>query len=279
MTRQTMTEAVPEANADSLSRDDVARVWSVTNRHFGLLLSHTDRSETKIRAETKIRSQVEHLREAMKSHAQRLKSVEAYVTELERQSGDAVSKEPPEWWKNANVFSGEWHFLYVENNELFGYMKLVPDSVTTRTDGSAAIKRAEFTIPKAVLEEAARVTIAGTASDCPGRSTVTTTTTRCPCCGTTFGSTEFWKHALFEIAQRGNTVPAWQPPECSSPRRWIVASESGWRSPIYRPRQLDHTCEMGQCLADLKVPHFASERDFSRALDNAFGFLALQLKT
>lgn len=46
----------------------------------------------------------------------------------------------------------EWHFLYMRDNTVVGYMTLVPEMVSfnvndSENKGSTSVKRAEFTIP------------------------------------------------------------------------------------------------------------------------------------
>lgn len=82
----------------------------------------------------------------------------------------------------------------------------------------------------------------------------------CPCCQVSFDITVFWKHALFEIASRGNSVTPWQVVDRDNKPSWVVYHASGWRDPIYRPRDARGMCEIGQILGKLNLPHFIGSR-------------------
>ncbi|KAJ7984145.1 hypothetical protein DPEC_G00364290 [Dallia pectoralis] len=179
----------------------------------------------------------------------------------------------------SSELAGEWHFLYKADTSVFGYMQLVPETVEVTScgrhgEGTNPVKRAEFTLPSGVLSEA-------DADDSDvGYTQLDGWCDRslCPCCQVSFKASEFWKHALFEISDRGNRVPAWQSLDRFEVPRWIVDESAGWSNPIYRPRALESTCEVGQGLAELNLKHFLSEAEFSQALDSTFAFLTLQLR-
>ena len=271
----------------------ILRVWDIVNRHFESLLATAERSATKSRAEVNIMSQVKELQDLMGMCTRRLKTVEAYISELQKQemgaltnnnNNNLISREPP-----CSELAGEWHFLYMENNRVFAYMKLVPETVSIGnidhhggTGRAAAVRRGEFTIPSGVLTEANDTSEDhGDDDDDDDDSTERghcCNYVLCPCCEISFKASVFWKHALFEIAGRGNRVPAWQTLDRSAMPRWIVDKSAGWSDPIYRPRRLERTCEIGQSLAELNLKHFLWDYDFSRALDSTFESLALQLR-
>lgn len=277
MSSETSTVSYPGA-LSAASRASILRVWDIVNKHFESLLASSDRSATKTSAEINILSQVKELRDLMGSCSTRLKIIEAYISELHKQDTGDLTLNCPSRDTQSSELTGEWHFLYKEENSVFGYMKLVPGTVLiTSVNGngkeSISVKRAEFTIPLGVLREANDV-----------QEEDYTQLDRCceyvlcPCCQISFKASGFWKHALFEIAERGNRVPAWQSLDRSETPRWIVDESSGWSEPIYRPRGLESTCEMGQSLADLNLKHYLSDTDFSRALDRTFECLASQLR-
>ncbi|KAE8280239.1 hypothetical protein D5F01_LYC20793 [Larimichthys crocea] len=95
-------------------------------------------------------------------------------------------------------------------------MRLVPETVSItgeRRGGSPSVKRAEFTVPSTVLREAEEAL--DNADDAHHDSACLNCHSRVeyvPClyCKRSFKASEFWKHALLEIAERGNRVPAWQ---------------------------------------------------------------------
>lgn len=251
----------------------ILRVWNIVNTHFESLIATADRSNSKSRAEINIQSQVKEMQDLMGTCSRRLNSIEAYISELHIMENVAVNDCPLQQPLPSEL-AGEWHFLYMEDNSIFGYMKLVPGSISVNPDnGSTPVKRGEFTIPSGVAREANEVTDETFTwlDNCYDYA-------QCPCCQISFKVSKFWKHALFEIADRGHRVPAWQSLTRSDTPRWIVEGSAGWNNPIYRPRSLESTCEIGQCFAELNVKHFLSDYDFSRALDSAFEFLALQLK-
>ena len=253
----------------------ILRVWDIVNSHFEALLATAERSATKSRAETNIQSQVRELRNLRDTCGTRLQSIEAYIMDLYKQDDSALHKTQNRTSHRSpcSDLVGDWHFLHMEDNRVFGYMKLVPETVTVSGEngnGQGSVKRAEFTVPLGVLREA-------TETSC-GECTQTGDYALCPCCQISFKVSEFWKHALFEIAERGNRVPAWQSLDSAAAPRWTVDRSAGWNNPIYRPRGLENACEIGQSLAALNLKRFLSDWDFSRALDDAFGFLALQLR-
>lgn len=211
--------------------------------------------------------------------SRRLKTIESYISELQTQDTGAQNNCPSSQRPSSDL-TGEWHFLYMEDNSPFGYMKLVPETVSVTSEnghreGSTLVKRAEFTIPGAVMREANEALV----HDDYTQADRSAEYALCPCCQITFKHSEFWKHALFEIAERGNRVPAWQSLDRSETPKWIVDRGAGWSNPIYRPRGLQSTCQIGQSFAELSLTHFLSDYDFSRALDSTFDFLALQLRT
>ncbi|KAE8277464.1 hypothetical protein D5F01_LYC24591 [Larimichthys crocea] len=127
-------------------------------------------------------------------------------------------------------------------------MRLVPETVSItgeRRGGSPSVKRAEFTVPSTLLREAEEaLDDADDAHRCDSARLNRHSRVQyvpCPCCERSFKASEFWKHALLEIAEKGNRVPAWQSLDRSETPRWIVEESSGWSTPIYRPRGLEIT--------------------------------------
>lgn len=250
----------------------ITRVWDMVNKHFGSLLLTADRSATKNKAEMNVQAQVKELRELMNSCDHRLKAVQDYVSELQK-----VEKKGSEGSVEEQVYSqfiGEWHFLYTNDNRVFGYMKMVPGTVSIldNDNGSGAQgRRAEFTLPKCVLQEA------DLCSDDYNRDTGFESVS-CSHCNLTFEPSRYWKHALYEIAERGNTVLARESVNRGRASLWIVESCTSWTESIYRPRKLQRTCEIGQCLRDIQLTHLLREQDFSGVLDNALSLLSTQLR-
>lgn len=254
-----------------VSSSMVLKVWDIVNRHFESLLATSNRTVTKNRAEINIQSQVKELHDLMAACCKRLESVEAYVSDLQKKNMGTVNEVPGA--QKYSELEGEWHFLYMGNDNIFGYMKIIPDTVCITREGSVPVKRAEFTLPFGVLGESNQVSVVAEEHTKHTNSHVS-----CPFCRRSFADSEFWKHALFEIADRGKRVPAWQSLDRTERPRWIVEESAGWTSPIYRPCFLRGTCDIGQSLAELNLQKFLSDHEFSQALDDTFECLALQLR-
>ncbi|KAE8287292.1 hypothetical protein D5F01_LYC13330 [Larimichthys crocea] len=204
---------------DSTSEARVLRMWGIVNRHFESLLAKAERSATVNRAEINIQAQVKELRDLTRACSRRLKGIEAYISELQKQEAAAVNNNNnnncslQRTLLRSSQLAGEWHFLYKEDNSVFDYMRLVPETVSItgeRRGGSPSVKRAYFTVPSTVLREAEEAL-----DDAHHNSARLNRHSRveyvpCPCCERSFKASEFWKHALLEIAERGNRVPAWQ---------------------------------------------------------------------
>lgn len=267
------------------SRASILRVWDIVNRHFESLLATVEGSSAKSRAEINILSQAKELRGLIGEWGARLATTQDYISELQKQETGALNGNRPSHQTQSSELLGDWHFLYTEDNNVFGYMKLVPETVSVTSENchgggaSNSFKRAEFTIPSAVLDAPLDAPLGARLDGDSAQPDRRCGHALCPCCRLSFESSEFWKHALFEIAEKGNRVPARQSLARSETTRWIVEERSGWTNPIYRPRDLESTCEIGQSLAELNLRHFLSDYDFSRALDSTFEFLAFQLST
>ena len=90
--------------------------------------------------------------------SRRLKTIESYISELQKQDTGAQNNCQLRQ-RTSSDLTGEWHFLYMEDNSVFGYMQLVPETVSVTSEPghgkvSTFVKRAEFTIPAAVMREA-----------------------------------------------------------------------------------------------------------------------------
>lgn len=278
-----MAEAVEAAEAAaSVSSASILKVWDIVNRHFESLLVTAARSATKSRAEIDIQSQTKELRDVMAVCSRRMQNVETYISELQKQETGANNNNKRESVHAPySDLAGDWHFLYIDENAVFGYMKLVPETVSVVDCGGkgSTVKRAEFTLPPGLLRDANEVSDEDVGGD-DDEHLVTQLNRNyalCPCCRISFKMSEYWKHALFEIAEKGNRVPAWQSLDLSNATRWIVEESTGWKDPIYRPRGLESTCEIGQSLAELNLKHFLSDYEFSSTLDRTFEFLAVNL--
>lgn len=254
-----------------VSSSVVLKVWDIVNRHFESLLSTSDQTATKNRAEITIQSQVKELHDLIAACCKRLESVQAYVSDLQNKDTHTVNGNLGT--RSYSELEGEWHFLYLGNNSIFGYMKIIPDTVSIIREGSVAVKRAEFTLPSGVLVESNLVSIVAEEHNNHTNSYVS-----CPYCQKLFTDSHFWKHAVFEIADRGKRVPARQSLNHTERPRWIVEESAGWTCPIYKPCFLRGTCNIGQSLAELNIQKFCSDHEFSQALDHAFDYLALQLR-
>lgn len=250
----------------------VAKVWGVVNRHFESLLTATDRIDTKHKAETNISYHVKELRELIAKCTSRLHAIEDYIGELEHQNKTSAPSGRDSCLNVSTDLTGDWYFLYLASGAVFGYMKIIPETISvTNTDptrGSIPAKRAEFTIPMSVLNEIEDVDNVVR----PDQDHLS-----CPCCRLSFCAAEFWKHALFEIASRGNKVPAWQVLDRTERPVWIVDEKAGWSNPIYRPRDSCGLREIKQSLEDLNLKHFVSDQEFSRVLDITFDFIVKEL--
>lgn len=252
-----------------VASDAVLKVWGMINRHFEAALVSAGRSDAVTRAKTEIKSQVAELRDVVENCVKRLTAIEDYIHELQRQEGRDAQDQLGSA-SRCDALTGDWHFLYLSTGNVFGYLKMIPESVTAHEapDPDTGSRRAAaFTIPLDVLDEA------GAVDEEPHAGCALL----CPCCQVSFDITVFWKHALFEIASRGNSVTAWQVVDRDNKPRWVVDHASGWRDPIYRPRDARGMCEIGQSLGELNLPHFLSDEDFSSALDATFQYLVKEL--
>lgn len=266
--------------SDCMLSSAVVKVWDLVNNHFETLLSGANRSASLTEAKTKICSQTTKLKELRETCNYKLKVIKTYVSELQTH----VSKRPEEkrvsHYAGCLALTGEWTFLYLQDNRVFGYMKLIPDTVSVSSENdnadSEVVRKAKFTVPIEVLSEANLATEDPELRDLDLME-ISQAYATCPCCKVPFCCSEFWKHALFEIAQQGNTVPAWQSLDHSETQRWTVESSSGWNQPIYRPRALTGTCDLARSFAELHLSHLTSEAEFSHSLDSVFQFLTSQL--
>lgn len=248
----------------------VLRVWGIINQHFEKTLVSVGRSDVASKARVEITAQVAELKDVVDKCARRLAYIEDYIRELESQGdGGATDSTCTLSAPRVEALAGDWHFLYLCTGQVFGYLKAIPETATateTPDPQTGSHRSSEFTIPAEVLAEVEAV---GRESGVPGEDAAI-----CPCCKVSFNGTEFWKHALWEIAAKGNRVKAWQVVHPENGTRWIVDTALGWRNPIYRPRDVRGMCEIGQSLEAVNLPHFLTDRDFSAELDNTFRYLA-----
>lgn len=262
------------AVSSALHHDTILKVWGIINRHFEQTLVSVGRSEVASKAKNEIKAQVVDLRAVVDNCAKRLASIEDYIRELQAQ-GAKESTDTASGASTVEALAGDWHFLHLSTGQVFGYLKTIPETVTvteTPDPDTGSHKSAEFTIPAEVLAETEAVHLGEPHADNVGERSLL-----CPCCQVHFGVTEFWKHAVWEIASKGNRVKAWQMIDRENRTRWIVDSSSGWRNPIYRPRDIRGMCEIGQSFASLNLTHFLSDREFSAELDSTFQFLVRTL--
>ncbi|KAK7878285.1 hypothetical protein WMY93_031104 [Mugilogobius chulae] len=265
-----MTEGcrIPLVDAES-----VLKVWDVVNRDFERILDSAGLSDAKRAARVNVESHVAELRELMNSCSARLSGIEACISELQ---GFLGAPSQGERGRRDNcaitaLLQGEWHFLFTEDSRVFGYMMLIPGSETTVSEfaQNGPVKTAKFTLPSGLF---------ATARDVRAARAVHGETTRCPCCKNFIEASVYWKHALFEIINRGNSVPARQSLDRSVSCRWVVDSQAGWTYPIYKPRDLENAHGIGESLAELKVKPIFSEYAFSQSLDIALKRLTLRLR-
>nr|BBA49196.1 hypothetical protein [Oryzias latipes] len=272
------TEVSGGTELGSLPRASILRVWEIVNRHYESTLSSLEREDTSRRAAARVSSLAKELRDLTAACTERLDRVEARVKELKALEFGGVRNEQPDGARAGEALGGEWHFVYTRRGDVFGYMRLIPETLSrlpSDADDTSLCggQRAEFTLPTQVAAEARRVPT-GRSGSARGRA-------ECPRCGESLDLSEFWRHAVYEIAERGARVPARRPPVRSDgPRpRWTLQEGEGWDEPIYRPRDLTSTCEIGECLSQLNLKHFLSDDEFSGALDRAFELLALRLRS
>lgn len=257
----------------ALHRDTISKVWGIINRHFEHTLVSVGRSEVASKAKNEIKAQVADLRAVVDNCAKRLASIEDYIRELQAQ-GAKESTVTTSGESTVEALAGDWHFLHLSTGQVFGYLKTIPETVTvieTPDPDTGSRKYAEFTIPAEVLIETEAGHLDDHYADNIGDRSVL-----CPCCQVHFGVAEFWKHAVWEIASKGNNVKAWQI-DRENRTRWVVDISSGWRNPIYRPRDIRGMCEIGQSFASLNLTHFLSDQEFSAELDSTFQYLVRTL--
>lgn len=114
------------------------------------------------RVEVNLQSQVKELRDLIGACSKLLRMIEAYVSELHKQEmkGSSDNSLTSSQDLQPLEITGECHFLYTGDSRVFGYMKLVPEtlSVSNRNgcekEGSPSVKTAEFTILSGVLRKA-----------------------------------------------------------------------------------------------------------------------------
>ncbi|KAJ7983459.1 hypothetical protein DPEC_G00378180, partial [Dallia pectoralis] len=80
------------------------------------------RSDTKSRAESNIRTQVKELRDLMGACSRRLKTIEVYISELQKREAGASTDDCSTLHTPSSELAGEWHFLYKADTSVFGYM-------------------------------------------------------------------------------------------------------------------------------------------------------------
>lgn len=174
--------------------DTILKVWGIINRHFESTLVSVGRSDVASKAKSEIKSQVADLREVVDNCAKRLASIEDYIRELQNQ-GDQDLTEHPSTSSALRVeaLAGDWHFLHLSTGQVFGYLKVIPETVTatgTPDPVTGSHKSAEFTIPAEVLTETDAV------DRDPSAYTVGERALSCPCCQVSFDVTEFWKRGV-----------------------------------------------------------------------------------
>ncbi|KAL3966240.1 hypothetical protein ACER0C_030700 [Sarotherodon galilaeus] len=129
------------------------------NRHFEAALVSAGRSDAVTRAKTEIKSQVAELRDVVENCVKRLTAIEDYIHELQRQEGRDAQDQLGSG-SRCDALTGDWHFLYLSTGNVFGYLKMIPESVTAHEapDPDTGSRRAAaFTIPLDVLDEAGAV--------------------------------------------------------------------------------------------------------------------------
>lgn len=251
------------------------RVWAAVNAHYANALSESGRGETLVTAEGTIESELKHKRAVVAELTTKTHEIREYIRELEAETEKTTAVANPRLDSTNAPRSdllGEWHFLYLPDGAVFGYMMIVPGSVrVSEQPAGRCVREAEFTLPSAVLDEMLCV---GSDEEKCGRADRRVT---CPCCKLDHDRRDFWRHGLHEIITNGNTVAGY----CvlSDARDvWRIAPHAGWSEPIYRPRDRCRVNALGRGLSDLGIDHFLSDKHFTRTLDAAFAKLAERLR-
>ncbi|KAL3977621.1 chromosome alignment-maintaining phosphoprotein 1 [Sarotherodon galilaeus] len=142
-----------------VASDAVLKVWGMINRHFEAALVSAGRSDAVTRAKTEIKSQVAELRDVVDNCVKRLTAIEDYIHELQRHEG-RDAQDPLAFASRCDALTGDWHFLYLSTGNVFGYMKMIPETVTSHEDPdpeTGSRRAAAFTVPLDVLDEAGAV--------------------------------------------------------------------------------------------------------------------------
>lgn len=248
-----------------MSQDTVLAVWDVTNAHFESLLKSAGKKDVKDRAEETVATQIEQITDLVEMCKLKLTDVSSYLTELYEEESHSPQTQQRD---TVSPIAGSWSFLYTTDSKLFGFMKMMQETVRVGSRDGMSVMHADFTLPRELLKEIETVHSAGSGSS---RSYVS-----CHLCQLNVRTDEYWKHALMEIIEKGNTVPAWQPLEGHA--RWTVVENSGWCDPIYRFVPLENVSLVETELNRLNVARFFSETHFTQALDDTLRLLTVNLE-
>lgn len=248
-----------------MNQDTVLAVWDVTNAHFESLLKSVGKEDVKDEAEKTVATQTKQIADLVETCKRRLTDVRSYLTELYEEESQSPQTQQRD---TLSSIAGSWSFLYTTDSNIFGFMKMLQETVRIGSRDGISVMNAEFTLPRELLKEIETVRSAGSGSS---RSYLS-----CHLCQLNVRADEYWKHALVEIIENGNTVPAWKPLEGHA--RWTVVDNSGWCDPIYRFVPLENVNLVENELNRLSVVRFFSDTHFTKALDDTFRLLTVNLE-
>ena len=248
-----------------MSQDTVLAVWDMTNAHFESLLKSAGKKDVKDRAEANVAAQVKQITDLVEMCKLKLRDVSSYLTELQEEESHSPQTQQRD---TVSPIAGSWSFLHTADSKLFGFMKMMQETVRVGSREGTSVTNAEFTLPRELLKEieAVHSPVSGIS-----RSYIS-----CHLCQLNVRADEYWKHALMEIIEKGHTVPAWKPLE--SHARWTVVENSGWCDPIYRFVPLENVGLVETELNRLNVARLFSETDFTRTLDDTLHLLTVNLE-
>lgn len=182
------------------TQDTVLAVWDLTNVHFENLLKLSGKKDVKDRAEETVATQITQLADLVEMCKCKLADVSSYLTELYEEESHSPQMQHKD---TISPIAGSWSFLYTVDSKLFGFMKLMQETVKVASRDGMSVMYAEFTLPRELLREIETVHASDAAKSMSSRSYVS-----CHLCQLNFRIDEYWKHALMEIIERGNTVSA-----------------------------------------------------------------------
>ena len=109
-----------------MNRDTVLAVWDVTNAHFENLLKSAGKKDVTDEAEKNVATQIGQITDLVEKCKTKLTDVSSYLAELY----DEESHSPRTQQRHTvSPIAGSWSFLYTADSKLFGFMKMMQETV------------------------------------------------------------------------------------------------------------------------------------------------------